>query len=92
MKFPIVLLIIYTVINLIIFIMYAVDKIKAKNHSSRIPENTLIIASIFGIAGANLAIVLLNHKVKKLKFQIFIPIITLVELFLFIVIKGVFFS
>lgn len=81
---------IYLLANVLVFLVYSMDKsIAISNgsgsgkHQSRVPENSLIILSVFGIFGAIAAIIGLNHKVNKLKFQIYIPIITIIEVALY---------
>ena len=82
-----IFLIIALVLNLLVFLLYAFDKARAVRNGKykngrekrRIPENTLLLWSIFGIIGAILAIFLLNHKKRKKKFRIWIPVITILE-------------
>ena len=72
-------------INIITFIVYGVDKIKAKNHWWRISEATLLILAIIGGSiGALLGINLLRHKTRHLKFIIGVPAILLCQLALLI--------
>lgn len=62
-------------INAITILTFLVDKLKAKNNSWRISENTLILLSILGgSSGALLGMVMFRHKTNKLKFTIAIPI------------------
>ena len=52
-------------ISLVTFILYALDKIKAKLKTRRIPEKTLLLFSIFGGgAGGALAMLLCRHKTR----------------------------
>ena len=56
-------------INIITFILYAVDKFKAINKKRRISELTLYsFGFIGGFLGAILAMVLFRHKTKKFRF------------------------
>lgn len=74
------LLSIYILINLIVFFLYGIDKWKAIHHKWRIPEAHLILASVFGIFGAVLGMLLFRHKIRKPKFYIGLPAIFILEL------------
>ena len=74
------LLIIYILINLIVFFLYGIDKWKAIHHKWRIPEAHLILAGVFGIFGAVLGMLLFRHKIRKPKFYIGLPAIFILEL------------
>ncbi len=64
-----------TIWNLIVFILYGVDKLKAKKSKWRISEFALILfALLMGGAGALLGMVVFNHKTSKAKFRFFIPV------------------
>jgi uncharacterized membrane protein YsdA (DUF1294 family) len=81
-------LIIYALLalNLLTFIIYGIDKFKAKKSKWRIPESTLLLlALIGGSIGAWLGIKVWRHKTLHKKFYIGIPliIITQVALILF---------
>ena len=73
------LLVIYLVVNVIVFLMYGVDKFKAVHNKWRIPENTLISGALFGVFGALMGMVVFHHKIRKPKFFITVPAIMLVE-------------
>lgn len=73
------LLLLYAVVNVIVFFMYAIDKYKAKHNRWRIPERTLLIGAVFGVIGAILGMVLTHHKTRKPKFFITVPLILIVE-------------
>ena len=81
MKF---LLIYILAINLYgIFVMYS-DKKKSQKKSWRTPESTLFaIAFAFGALGIFMGMRLFRHKTKHNKFVIGIPLILIVELFIF---------
>ena len=64
------------IVNLIAFIMYGVDKFKAKHDMWRISENMLIgLAAIGGAVGAFVGMQIFRHKTKHLKFVIGVPVI-----------------
>ena len=70
-------------INVLTFLVYGVDKWKAKRDKWRIPEDTLIwLAVAGGSVGALLGMYLFRHKTKHWKFQIGIPVILLVQVVL----------
>lgn len=57
------------IINIITFVVYAVDKYKAINNHKRISELTLfLLGFIGGPLGAFLAMFLFRHKTRKLRF------------------------
>lgn len=78
------LLLIYCMINVIVFAMYALDKQKARKNKWRIPERTLMTAAVFGIFGAVAGMVFMHHKTQKPKFVLGIPAIALIEACAFI--------
>ena len=68
-------------INLVTFILYAIDKIKAKMDSWRISERILLFFALIGVAaGALLAMIVCRHKIRKNKFRIGIPLILLFDI------------
>ncbi len=59
----------YAVINLVLFIMMAVDKQKAKKGHWRISETTLLVMGLMGGAiGAILGMKAFHHKTQKVYF------------------------
>lgn len=74
------LIITAVVINIVVFIIYGVDKLKAKKKAWRIPEATLLIAAVFGPVGALLGMRIWHHKTKKPKFFITVPLILVLEI------------
>ena len=81
--------VIFAVMSLITFIVYGVDKAKAKKGSWRTPEKTLIaLAFLFGSPGAFLGMKVFRHKTKHIKFQILVPLAFLLHL----VLAGVVFA
>lgn len=73
------LLLVYLVVNLIVFLMYGIDKYKATHKKWRIPEATLIGAAVFGVFGALAGMHFFRHKTKKPKFYITVPVILVLE-------------
>lgn len=74
------LIVLYAVLNLISFAMFAVDKRKAIKNKWRISEAALLTASVFGIIGAFCGMYIMHHKTKKPKFYIGLPVILIIEL------------
>jgi len=71
------------IINVVAFISFAIDKMNAKNHKSRIRIVTLLgLAFIGGSLGGILAMYLLHHKTKKDYFAVGIPLIMVMQLVL----------
>ncbi len=68
-------------INIVTFIVFGVDKAKAKNHSWRVPEKTLfLLAIIGGSVGAIVGMQTFRHKTRKWYFSFGIPAILIVQL------------
>lgn len=66
-----------SVMNLVTFIVYAVDKgiAKRQNGERRVPERTLLLLSFLGgCVGALLGMVICRHKTKHTKFLILVPL------------------
>ena len=78
-KIGMVLLCIYGVVNLAVFLLYGIDKLKAKHDKWRIPEKTLIIAAVFGILGGLTGMMVFHHKTRKPKFSVGLPMILFAE-------------
>ena len=73
--------IIIVIINIVTFIIYGIDKYKAKIGKWRIPENSLIgLAIIGGSIGAYLGMRVWHHKTMHLKFKYGIPLIIVIQL------------
>ena len=81
------------VINIITFLIYGLDKLKAKKEMWRISERVLIVlAMVGGSIGALLGMRVFHHKTQKWKFKIGVPVIlglqiTLV-IFIWLKMKG----
>lgn len=74
------LLIYLAVINFIAFAAYAVDKVNAAEHRSRIRIVTLLgLAFIGGSIGSLLAMYLLRHKTRKDYFTVGVPLIIVMQ-------------
>ena len=68
-------------INLLTFLVYGMDKWKARRDKWRVPEATLLMmAALGGSVGALLGMFVFHHKTKHKKFLIGVPLILLAQL------------
>lgn len=69
------------VINILTFLVYGIDKWKAKQGSWRISEATLLILAVIGGSiGALLGMRVWHHKTMHKKFKYGLPLILLVQI------------
>jgi len=62
--------------NSFVFLLYAVDKRRAKRGSWRIAEATLLwLAALGGGVGGFLGVYLVRHKTRKLHFALGVPLL-----------------
>jgi len=74
----------FIALNVITFIVYGIDKLKAQKGWWRIPESSLLLlAAAGGSIGALLGIYLWHHKTLHLKFKYGVPAILLLQILLF---------
>ena len=67
--------------NITAFLMFGIDKLKAKANKWRISEKALfIVAIIGGGVGAFLGMQVFRHKTKHTKFVVGIPVIMVVQI------------
>ena len=71
------------IINILAFILFGIDKMKAEKNQWRVSESTFII---LGFLGASMRIligmVIFKHKLSKKKFYIGIPLMLILNKFL----------
>ncbi len=68
-------------INVITFIIYGIDKLKAKKEKWRIPESTLLLLAIVGGSiGAWCGVKIWHHKTMHKKFRYGIPLIIAIQI------------
>ena len=73
-------------INVLTFVLYGIDKLKAKRSKWRVSEAALIWSAVFGGSiGALLGMNVWHHKTLHLKFRYGVPVILLLQL------AGIFF-
>lgn len=69
------------VINLVTFVMYGIDKYKAKKSKWRISEATLLwMAALGGSVGAWMGMQIWHHKTLHKKFKYGVPAILLLQI------------
>lgn len=70
-----------TVVNAVAFIMYGIDKYRARNAKWRIPEATLLmLAVVGGSVGAWLGMKVWHHKTRHRKFRYGVPAILMLQI------------
>ena len=73
------------IINLITFVVYALDKWKAAKHKRRISEFNLLILSFFGgTVGAVSAMLIFRHKISKKSFLWKFGLIALLQIIILV--------
>ena len=71
------------VINIVTFLVYGIDKWKAKQGSWRISEATLLILAVIGGSiGALLGMKVWRHKTMHKKFKYGLPLILIIQIIL----------
>lgn len=80
-----IILIYLELVNLAAFVLYGIDKYRAKRGRWRIPEATLIlIAVIGGSIGALGGMYLFRHKTRKPRFSVGVPVILGMQVLFFL--------
>ena len=70
-----------TVVNTVAFIVYGIDKYRARNGKWRIPEATLLmLAVVGGSVGAWRGMKAWHHKTRHRKFRYGVPVILLLQI------------
>lgn len=74
-----------SLLNILSLIIMVHDKKNAKNHKWRVSEATLITISLLGGSiGILMGMYIFRHKTNHLKFTLGIPLILLLNLFLYV--------
>lgn len=77
------------VINLATLLIFGIDKLKSVRGKYRISEKTLLILCLLGGAlGGLIAMILFNHKTRKAKFFVIVPLLVIVHTALFLLIAS----
>ena len=75
-------------INLVTFLVYGIDKLRAKRGAWRIPEKTLFLLPLLGgSVGAIAGMRVFHHKTKHWYFKYGLPLILLLQLALVVWLK-----
>lgn len=75
------MLIYLTFVNIIAFIVYGVDKRKARKNQWRIPEKKLLfLAIIGGSVGSLTGMYIFHHKTLHKKFTVGVPVILMLQI------------
>ncbi len=75
----------YAVLSFLTFLLFGVDKWKARNHQWRIPETRLYLLSVLGgAAGAFIGMYLFRHNTQHAKFIWGIPFLLITHTVLLI--------
>ncbi len=87
MKIPVLTIVIW---NLIIMLIYGIDKHRARKNLWRISEKILILpAFLIGSMGAMFGMILFNHKTSKIKFRLLIPLAFIINILFLVLIVYV---
>ena len=77
------------VINTITFMVYGIDKLKAKKSEWRIPEATLLLLAVIGGSiGAWCGVKVWHHKTMHKKFRYGIPLIMTIQIVIIIYLSN----
>jgi uncharacterized membrane protein YsdA (DUF1294 family) len=71
----------FLAVNIIAFIVYGIDKLKARKNLWRIPETTLLLLAVIGgSVGAWIGMRVWHHKTMHLKFKYGVPAILALQI------------
>jgi len=86
----IILTAVLIITNLLSFLLMGYDKQCAKKGARRVPERTLFLAAgCFGALGGFLGMQVFRHKTKHWYFQLFFPLMLIVQAAILIALGGV---
>ena len=72
------------IINILCLILMIIDKILAIKKKQRISEFHLLIITLFGGSiGTLLGMILVRHKIRKLKFLLLVPLSLILHIFIY---------
>ena len=75
-------------INLVTFLVYGIDKLRAKRGAWRIPEKTLFVLPLLGgSVGAIAGMKVFHHKTKHWYFKYGLPLILILQIALVVWLK-----
>lgn len=71
----------FITISAISFILFGIDKRKAKKHQRRVPESTLLILSFLGGSlGSILGMFIFSHKISKFSFWVKLLVVVAIQI------------
>ena len=74
-------------INIVTFLVFAIDKRRAVKRKWRIPEKTLLgLSLIGGAAGGIIAMYCFRHKIRKPAFAYGLPLMLLLQVIVFLMV------
>lgn len=76
--------IVFAVCDIIMFILYGIDKSRARRGAWRISERVLLTGAAVGGIGAYLGMLAFRHKTRKLVFRILLPVFAVLQVVLLI--------
>ena len=77
-------------VNIATFLLYGIDKYKAKKAKWRIPETTLLLLAVLGGSiGAWVGMLIWHHKTMHKKFKYGIPIIIILQVALAVYLQQI---
>lgn len=74
---------IVVIINVVSFLLYGIDKHKAKKNHWRISEKTLLLWGAFAPFGAVAGMKFFHHKTQKAKFDIILTLAVVLHILLY---------
>jgi len=80
--FPGIFPLLYASLNILAFLVFALDKFSAKVNAYRSTEHSLLGAAVLGPWGAMAAMLILRHKTRHVKFLL-VPFLCILHLSLF---------
>ena len=82
--------VIVVAMNVLSFVLMAMDKEAAKKGKWRVPEKTLfLVTACFGGLGGVLGMQLLRHKTKHWYFKLFFPLFLVLQIAALVLLSGV---
>ncbi|MBQ6897292.1 MAG: DUF1294 domain-containing protein [Oscillospiraceae bacterium] len=69
----------FIIVNIVTFILFGIDKYKAKKGKMRISERTLLTWCVLGPFGGYVGMYQFRHKYKKFRFQLILFVMCLVQ-------------
>ena len=85
-----VLLCVYGAVNLAVFIMYGIDKGKAKGGRWRISEKTLVLSAVLGIVGGLMGMVITKRNSVRMTHGVLLYFVSVFKRFVQRYLIGIF--